>query len=499
MDQVKFVFEKPIDFTIRQSETWAIVGNSYKSDFLNVLSGGFISYPSESRRYPQSITNPHFRAELLKFVNNGSWGHGAHDASGGFTHLSSRYEFFKDLEVDEKVSSFVADMSYNSSHKYIPERVDRLLNDLNLKGFQDKFITTLSNGQFRRARIAKSLYREPELLLIDDPFLGLDPFATKTVSQVLERTASSSDIPTTICIGLRIQDDIPDWIQKVAIVDESGVLFTGTKESLSDTLASLRDLHEKHQAEVESRINSKIQLDGNSSSKSITEIIEMENVNVVYRGTPILKDLNWTVKSNEKWHVRGKNGSGKTTLLSLITLDHPQAWKRNIKINGEPRQSGKANYFDTNKMIGFTSPELHAIFPKKLTVKQTLSTGFVVGSYVPPPETELSVEQVNKINHYLSLVDLSHMIDEQFGSLSMSNQKLVLLLRAMINDPQILILDEALSAMTDEDILKGKRLVDQWRTGCVLVIGHVDHEVPRCDRFINMNNAKDGVYEIGEI
>ncbi|KAG7881533.1 hypothetical protein KL937_001156 [Ogataea polymorpha] len=317
------------------------------------------------------------RIELLHFVNNGSFGHGATNSSGGFTHLSSRYEFFKDREVDELVADFVANISYNSQHQKDPRLLDEILEKVGLKGFEQKYITTLSNGQFRRARIAKSLYGKPDLLMIEDPFLGLDPVAKKTVSSVLEHTAA----PTTVCLGLKLEDEIPQWIEKVAVVDHTGIIESGNRADLVDTLNSLRSAHREQQQQMKSQLEAKVyHPHEQSSERSETPLLEMSDVNVVYRGKPALKNLNWVVRDGEKWHIRGRNGSGKTTLLSLITLDHPQAWNKHIKMNGVPRATGKTNYFDTNKQIGFTSPEIHAIFPKHLTVEEAISTGYQTGS-----------------------------------------------------------------------------------------------------------------------
>ncbi|GME99915.1 unnamed protein product [Ambrosiozyma monospora] len=305
----KSIFTNPINFSIPHKETWAIIGNSQKTEFLKILSGSEFAQPANSRLYPASSANPKFSVELLRFVNNGNWGHGAHDSSGGFTHLSSRYEFFKDLEVDEKVDKFIADINYNSNHVFNAEKVQKLIEGLNLKGLEDKFITTLSNGQFRRARIAKALYRDAGLLLIDDPFLGLDPIATETVSKVLQEVARSESIPTTLGIGLRVQDTVPDWVEKVAIVDESGVAFQGPKYTLEKKLKELKDKHDEEQSLLERRINEKLQLHLPESSNSGDKIIEMKGIDIKYRGVPALKNLHWEVKDGEKWHVRGRNGS----------------------------------------------------------------------------------------------------------------------------------------------------------------------------------------------
>lgn len=493
------VFTTPVNFTLSSKSKLAVIGDSAKTDFLNIISNKFISHPVFSRTYPASLTDTNFKTELLRFVNNGSWGHGALNSTGGFTHISSRYEFFKDLEVDEIVEEFIANQSYNSSVNFDKAKVHRLIQNLNLIGLQGQFITTLSNGQFRRARIAKELYKDPSILCIDDPFLGLDPVATKTVNEVLKKTAIDENINSTIVLGLRVQDDIPDWIEDVVIVDKNGILKQGKKEELLDDLTKLKnDFYAKHnllEKQIQCKLNS--QQDTNITKKTDEEnIIEMNNVNICYKGVPIIKDLTWTVKDNEKWHIRGRNGSGKTTLLSLITLDHPQSWNRSIKVFGVERAPGKVNYFDTNKFIGFTSPELHALYPKNHTVFETISTGYVVGSYIPPRES-LTVEQGKKIDQYLEMLDLSYLRDVKFGGIPVSKQKLILLLRAIINNPKILILDEALSSMTDEDIIIGKTLINQLNTTC-LIIGHVNDEVAKCDKYITVSDARHGQYEIGD-
>ena len=495
------VFSAPLSLTLHPKTRLAVVGDSAKTDLLAVLANRFVAHPVAARKFPASLTDTRFRTELLRFVNNGSWGHGANDSSGGFTHLSSRYEFFKDLEVDEIVQEFIANRSYNSNTDFDKDRVHRLVQMLHLTGLQGRFITMLSSGQFRRARIAKELYKEPSVLCIDDPFLGLDPYATATVDDVLRKTALDPHLKTTLVLGLRVQDDIPEWIDGVVIVDEHGIKKKGKKDDLLGDLARAKnEFHERHirlQKQIEEKLASAGASLQSHAHNGGSNIIEMKNMSIRYKGVPTIKDLNWTVKEGEKWHIRGRNGSGKTTLLSLVTLDHPQSWNRSIKVFGVERAPGKVNYFDTNKYIGFTSPELHAIYPKNHTVFETISTGYIVGSYIPPREN-LTAQQTEKIDRFLEVLDLGYLRDVKFSAIPVSKQKLVLLLRAIINNPKILILDEALSAMTDEDVIKGKALVDQLNTTC-LVIGHVDEEIPKCDKYIVVNGARHGVYEIGDV
>lgn len=438
----------------------------------------------------KAIKNTTLNSQLLKFVNNGQWGHGAHDSSGGFTHIGSRYEFFKDLEVDEVVKSFIADQSYNSNVEYNEQRVLDLIRKLELTGLENNFITTLSNGQFRRCRIAKELYRNYAKLLIDDPFLGLDPHSAEVVNGVLEEVAGEQNL----VLGLRLQDPIPQWIEEVEIVKQGKVVASGSPQE-HDVASALQDMRSTFNTKHESLVGSlkKTFRPIKYDIGPIVPIIEMDNVNVKYRGKPIIKDFSWRVMNGEKWHIRGKNGSGKTTLLSLITLDHPQSWNKTISVFGVPREVGKVNYFDTNALIGFTSPELHAIFPKNLTAFEAVTTGFVVGTYSPP---RISSSERSVIEHYLDTMQIDPAA--VFGQLSVSKQKMVLLMRALINRPKIVILDEALSGMTDDDVLRGKYLVDSWPGTC-LIIGHVKDEVPRCDKYLVVDNISEGTTSKGTL
>lgn len=176
----------------------------------------------------------------------------------------------------------------------------------------------------------------------------------------------------------------------------------------------------------------------------------------------------------------------------MLTADHPKSWNSKIKMFDEPRKVGKHNYFTINRVIGHASPEIHAIFPKTLTAFQAVENGFTVGSFLPPSVSahvagglteRQRVERVNKLLEYFKVKG-----ETLFSDLTLNDQKVVLFIRAIVRNPEILILDEAFSAMNDESIFRCKKFVDEWG-GTVIAIGHVNDEIPRCDKYIRLHGG----------
>ncbi|CDK29185.1 unnamed protein product [Kuraishia capsulata CBS 1993] len=483
-----FVFSKPLSLTLRASERWAVIGTS-KTDFLKAVSGGFLVSPPRAKHLNWAkLGDPNGAFEHLHFRDKNT-------AGSGFTHMSARYEFFKDVEVDERLENFISRVPYPRTDSMDWEKLDFLLEKLRLEHLKGKFVNALSNGQFRRAKIARSAYVDPRVWLLDDVFLGLDPSATETVSSFLADYTKKRP-ESLLILGQRVQDEIPDWITNIALVDKSGLIKAGTRNDLIDEAVEIREQHHRNQ-QLLKKESSKFQplVKPPSSPQDSVTLIKFDNVSVKYGEKSVLNKLKWEVKDGEKWHIKGKNGSGKTTMLALITLDHPQSWNLSIEFLGIPRATGSTNFFKTNKVIGITSPELHSIFPQSFTLYDTLASGFSEGFIrVPADQTP---EMKSQIEAYLKHFGLWDKRDQLFRDFSISDQKLALFLRAIVKQPKVLILDEALSAMDDDTISKCKGLMENWSHGCVLCVGHISEEVLPCDKYIELINAPEGVFEIG--
>lgn len=498
------MFNKPVqsfEITIpgHGASYWGVIGTK-KSLFLEVIAGKFISEPTSSRTYP-SINDPSTQIQYLNF----------RESSGlDKVHLSARYESYSYkglLEVSDDVNSVenyvTGANNYNNNHSGLidNELVERIMSLFLLNHLKKKWINSLSNGQMRRARIAKSLITKPKLLVIDDPFLGLDPAATISVSESLSDIAKELDIG--VVVGLRIQDEIPRWITHIGHVDEMGLAVSGEKQNVLDIvkqqLNKTLDIHRK---------NERTHMQSAPQSVALVEVddpvVEFENASVIYKGHHVLKTFDWKVQRGSKWRILGDNGSGKTTLLSLITADHPQSWKSVIKINGTLRKTGSGvTYFDINDKIGISSPEIHALVPRRMTMANVIMNGLVsgVGNSNFEFRYKLGLETLSGFSRNVLDSFRDETVskwDVEFQYLTVSEQKLALFLRAVVKNPEILILDEAFSCMDNESLMmKCHGFILLQLTGTtVLTVGHIDWELPITDFTLKLHGDDERNYSV---
>ncbi|KAK7206228.1 P-loop containing nucleoside triphosphate hydrolase protein [Myxozyma melibiosi] len=477
----KNLFTNPLSLDILPTQKWAVTG-THKSRLLQALAGQFTAVPASSRTYPflENKVWPATACSLIMF-----------DTDIKPAYLAARYEFFREAE-DADLESFLrsafhADKTDTAAIEKQEKVFNEVVDRLGLRQLLKQWVVTLSNGQNRRARIARGLLKSPRILLADEPFLGLDPGATENLANMLGELYPNP----YVILGLRAHEPVPSWITHMAVADENGIVDAGTKEAVAPTIKKLIDqrnalFHDVEPFDFEAAGMTPPLREG------VESIIDIDHATIQYEDRMVINDLKWVVKRGDRWHLRGNNGSGKSTLLSMLTADHPKSWNSKIKMFDEPRKVGKHNYFSINRAIGHASPEIHAIFPKTLKARSAAATGFTVGSFLPPAASahvagglnkEQMYERVNKLLEYFKVDG-----NTTFGDLTLNDQKVVLFIRAIIRNPEILILDEAFSAMNDESIFRCKKFVDEWG-GTVIAIGHVNDEIPRCDKYIRLHGG----------
>jgi molybdate transport system ATP-binding protein len=202
----------------------------------------------------------------------------------------------------------------------------------------------------------------------------------------------------------------------------------------------------------------------------------MRGVSVRYDVKPVLQDISWTVRTGERWALLGPNGSGKTMLLSLICGDHPQAYSNDIRLFGKQRGTGES-IWDIKRRIGLLFPEFHLYYSEPLSAFRTAATGFFDVIANRPTTTEHDA-RIHDLFIYFEIADLA---DRPFLRLSTGEQRLVLLIRALVKGPDLLILDEPFQGLDHQSIRRAQNWLDHHlRPDQTLIfVSHVLEEIPK--------------------
>lgn len=197
---------------------------------------------------------------------------------------------------------------------------------------------------------------------------------------------------------------------------------------------------------------------------------------VTHAGRAILDRVSWTVHAGERWALLGPNGSGKTTLLSLLCGDHPQAYANDVRLFGRRRGSGET-VWDVKRNVGLLSPEFHLYFAAPLTAERAAATGFfdTVSAGATTPEQDARVREL------FAAFGIAHLAGRAFKSLSTGEQRLVLLARALVKRPPLLILDEPFQGMDPAATVRCRDWLDRelGDDQTLLFVTHEPSELPR--------------------
>jgi molybdate transport system ATP-binding protein len=448
-------------FQLHAGECWAVVGatGSGKTTFLQALAGQF-PIPPDNRSLHAATEFVSFKEESSRFSYGGYFYQQRYQATmsdnpgtgdAGYRSIPTLRKFLQLTETAESTA---------------------LLKRLGLHELIDRSFLKLSNGQTRKARIGKALLRHPDVLLLDNPFVGLD------INFRAELTNWLGELMTH---GLTLMlvtepDDIPSFVTHVVELTGGQISWQGKKH---DYQAESPALVER----VPPVLATKPQ------SPDFTEAFRLQNVTVRYGDTVILNNLNWTVRAGERWALFGLNGAGKSVLLSLLYGDHPQAYANDVSVFGYRRGKSGESIWDVKRRIGFVSPELHLYFPQGLTARQVALTG-LTDTLTPPnritPETETDLANL------LTYFDLPDLLNRAFGTLSAGEQRLILLIRAVLKNPPVLLLDEPFQAIDNRHIQLARQLIDSFTNKTILFVTHNRSELPdSIDRVFTLDGSNN--------
>ena len=324
-----------------------------------------------------------------------------------------------------------------------------------MDGLMDKYIITLSSGELRKFQLTKTLFANPRTLIIDNPFIGLDAETRDQLKELLLVLAQERDMEIVLVIAKT--DDVPDFV---------------TETKVMSTLEPI-PAHVLSPVQREAILS----LPYHDNDYDCQRVVDMKQVSIRYGERTILKDLDWTIKNGERWALLGQNGSGKSTLLSLICADNPQSYACDITLFDRPRGSGES-IWDIKKHIGYVSPEMHRSYKRNLPSIRIVASGMMdsIGLYAVPTE-----QDYDTCRWWMDIFGIGHLAERPFLQLSSGEQRLVLLARAFVKDPQLLILDEPLHGLD----LWNRRLVKdvietfcQRRNKTMIMVTHYKEELP---------------------
>ncbi len=340
-----------------------------------------------------------------------------------------------------------------------------------MEEFLDKYIIILSSGELRKFQLTKTLFANPKLLIMDNPFIGLDAETRDQLKELLSVLTTERDIE--VMLVLSKTDDIPEFVSKVIEITPNG-------EKMYETV----DDYYAHQQPIPAQVLSEekrqaiLNLPYHDNDYDCQKVVEMKDVSIRYGERTILKDLNWTVMNGDRWALSGQNGSGKSTLLSLVCADNPQSYACDITLFDRPRGSGES-IWDIKKHIGYVSPEMHRSYKRDLPAIRIVASGLMdsIGLYAVPNE-----QDYEKCRWWLDIFGIGHLAERRFLQLSSGEQRLILLARAFVKDPQLLILDEPLHGLDLWNRRLAKDIIEtfcQRRNKTMIMVTHYETELPK--------------------
>ena len=454
---------EPVNFSLDEGEHIAIIGRNGagKSMLVDIITGRHPAFPDMVK---YAFDEPYNNIKHITF----------RDTYGGDNDrtyfLQQRWN---QMEIDEETPTVGSKLeeAYQLAGEDTPER--RLLQKhiyelFHLEPLLDKYVILLSSGELRKFKLAASLFTNPKVLIMENPFIGLDAQTRDQLKELLAMLALEHGLQ--IILVLAKTDEIPNFITHIVEVKEMRVLpkFSRSEE---------RGVRSENTPTAD--IPLQCNLTPHSTLLTPQEIIHFNHVTIRYGERIILKDLDWTVRKGEHWSLSGQNGSGKSTLLSLVCADNPQSYACDISLFGRRRGSGES-IWDIKKQIGYVSPEMHRGYKQNIPALQIVASGLkdTVGLYARANDTEK--KQCQK---WLNILGVGHLAERRFLEMSGGEQRLVLLARAFVKEPNLLILDEPLHGLDDENRRMVKDLVDNYcqdSEKTLIYVTHYQEELPRC-------------------
>jgi molybdate transport system ATP-binding protein len=440
-----------LDWTIQEGENWLLAGasGSGKTALLKAIAGLekstdeiVVSFNKQSSAKPVC----QYIAQWYQFKNV--------EGVANF-YYQQRYNV---QQVKDTLTVNAELANYAKERKLDLTKVDPILEALGFAALKNAQLIELSSGEHKKLQLVKALWLKPQLLLLDQPYTGLDIQSRQNLNNLLDDiTAQGVQL-----VLVSNETEIPACINRFAEI---------TDQQLAEHFSYCT----RSKIVVEERTIPAFLQEAPPSSSNV--LVKMVDVNISYGEKQVLKNVSWEIQAGQKWLLQGHNGSGKSTLLSLVNGDHPQAYANEIYLFGNKRGSGES-IWDIKQHIGLISPELHWYFDFNATVWQSIASGFFdsIGLY-----KEIGWHKRTQVDELIEYFGLTAHKNELLSQLSLGKQRLVLLARTVIKNPELLVLDEPCQGLDTHQTLQFNTLIDGLCTTnrTLIYVSHNDDQLPK--------------------
>ena len=375
------------------------------------------------------------------------------------------------------------DLSEQNGVLFSSITIDRMINDelrhdqILVHTKENESLQTMSSGQQKRALLAYLIAQQPDYIVLDDVYSNVDvatqQHITNTLSKLSEQTLliqlffRKRDLLP--CIDVVYQLNEKNEIVSAQVVDEFRKLSSPSTEKPHEF--KLPTLYSENHNNLET-------------------LIELHSVSVKYGDKQVLSDINWTIRKGEFWQLTGPNGAGKSTLISMITGDNPKAYGQNMILFGRKKGSGET-IWDIKRQIGYFTPTMIQQFTRTETVENMIISGLndSVGLYTVPSDLQKDIAK-----SWLQMLGPSFR-NKNFQQLSLGQQRMVMVARAMVKHPPLLILDEPTIELDDENsrlFIDMVKAIAAEKQMAIVYVSHRAEEDLQPDKVFELVNAENG-------